>query len=149
MKKATIDKYGSKCFKFTPQRLAILDFLDGNTSHPTAETIYREMRKKYPRMSFATVYNTMEALKRRGEIMEITINPERKHYDPNASPHHHVICTACGKIGDVFVDFSPFLSLPSEVTDEFSVTGSHVNFYGVCAECGQNNQEDKVTHAPA
>lgn len=130
-----VRKYRGKGFKLTPQRIAILKFLEGNTSHPTAEDIYTEIKKKYPTVSFATVYNTVQALRDRGELLEITIDPERKHFDPNPSAHHHIMCTGCGKIGDVFSDYSTSLELPEEVTREFAVTGNHVDFYGICTDC--------------
>lgn len=130
-----IKKYKGKGFKLTPQRLAILKFLEGNTSHPTAEDIYTELKKKYPTVSFATVYNTIEALRERGELLEITIDPERKHFDPNPTPHHHVICSVCNKIGDVFVDYSGVLRVPEEILKGFSITGNHVDFYGICKDC--------------
>lgn len=130
-----VRKYRGKGFKLTPQRIAILKFLDGNTNHPTADDIYTEIKKKYPTVSFATVYNTVQALRDRGELLEITIDPERKHFDPNPSAHHHIMCTGCGKIGDVFFDYSKSLGLPEEVTREFAVTGNHIDFYGVCSNC--------------
>lgn len=130
-----VRKYRGKGFKLTPQRIAILKFLEGNTNHPTAEDIYTEIKKKYPTVSFATVYNTVQALRDRGELLEITIDPERKHFDPNPSAHHHIMCTGCGKIGDVFFDYSMSLGLPEEVTREFTVTGNHVDFYGICTSC--------------
>ncbi len=130
-----VRKYRGKGFKLTPQRIAILKFLEGNTNHPTAEDIYTEIKKKYPTVSFATVYNTVQALRDRGELLEITIDPERKHFDPNPSAHHHIMCTGCGKIGDVFFDYSMSLGLPEEVTREFAVTGNHIDFYGICNNC--------------
>lgn len=130
-----VRKYRGKGFKLTPQRIAILKFLEGNTNHPTADDIYTEIKKKYPTVSFATVYNTVQALRDRGELLEITIDPERKHFDPNPSAHHHIMCTGCGKIGDVFFDYSKSLGLPEEVTREFAVTGNHIDFYGVCSNC--------------
>jgi len=130
-----IDRYKGKGFKLTPQRLAILRFLEGNTGHPTAEDIFREIRKTHPTVSFATVYNTVQALHDRGELLEITIDQERKHFDPNPEPHHHIMCTECGRIGDVFVDYSPALKLPEDVSSEFDVIGNHVDFYGVCRDC--------------
>ncbi|MDP2690656.1 MAG: transcriptional repressor [Deltaproteobacteria bacterium] len=132
-----INRYKGKGFKLTPQRIAILQFLEGNTSHPTADDIYREIRKKHPTVSFATVYNTVQALKDRGEILEITIDPERKHFDPNPQPHHHIICSVCGKIGDIFVDYSEALGLPEDVLKEFHTTGNHIDFYGICKGCRQ------------
>ncbi len=130
-----IRKYRALSFKLTPQRLAILQFLNNNTEHPTAEDIFQNIRRKYPTMSFATVYNTVQALSDRGDVMEITIDPERKHFDPNTYPHHHIMCTSCKKVADVFADYSEALKLPSEVAASFEVTGNHVDFYGICAAC--------------
>jgi Fur family peroxide stress response transcriptional regulator len=65
-----IKKYSGRGFKMTPQRIAILDFLEGNTGHPSAEDIYKEIKKKHPTVSFATIYNTLETLKKRREIVE-------------------------------------------------------------------------------
>lgn len=130
-----IDRYKGKGFKLTPQRIAILKFLEGNTGHPTAEDIFTEIKKNHPTVSFATVYNTMQALRDRGDLLEVTIDPERKHFDPNPSPHHHIICTECGKIGDIFVDYSAALSLPDKTLEEFTPTGNHIDFHGVCRDC--------------
>ncbi|MBI5468241.1 MAG: transcriptional repressor [Deltaproteobacteria bacterium] len=130
-----INKYKGRGFKLTPQRIEILRFLEGNTSHPTAEDIYREIKKKYGTVSFATVYNTLQALKERGELLEVTIDPERKHFDPNSTPHHHIICGSCGKIEDVFEDYSGALKLPEKVLEKFTATGNHIDFFGICADC--------------
>lgn len=130
-----INKYKGKGFKLTPQRIEILRILEGNTSHPTAEDIYREIKKKYGTVSFATVYNTLQALKERGELLEVTIDPERKHFDPNSTPHHHIVCGSCGKIEDVFEDYSGALKLPEKVLEKFTATGNHIDFFGICADC--------------
>lgn len=130
-----INRYKGKGFKLTPQRIAILCFLEGNTGHPTAEDIFNEIKKQFPTVSFATVYNTVQALRERGELIEVTIDPERKHFDPNPRPHHHVMCSVCKKIGDVFADYSEALGLPDEILNEFTVTGNHIDFVGVCAVC--------------
>jgi Fur family peroxide stress response transcriptional regulator len=136
-----IEKYKGKGFKLTPQRMAILKYLEGNTSHPTAEDIFRNLKKKYPTVSFATVYNTVQALTEMGELLEITIDPERKHFDPNPMPHHHIMCTGCGKISDIFVDYSAALNLPADILNEYELSGNHVDFYGVCSSCRE--KEDK------
>jgi Fur family peroxide stress response transcriptional regulator len=133
-----LKKYKEAGLKLTPQRIAILTFLDGNTGHPTAEEIFAGVRETYPTVSFATVYNTLQALTTRGQLTEVTINPERKHFDPNTEPHHHAMCSGCDKIVDIFDDYSEALSLPQNVGDGFegfSITGNHVEFYGVCADC--------------
>jgi len=120
-------------YKRTPQRLAIFDYLEGNTSHPSAEDIYRAVSKRYQSMSFATVYNTLNMLAKTGTVRELTIDPARKRYDPDTSNHHHLLCVLCGKIMDV-PDRIP-LSLPDDLASDFTMLGSHIEFYGHCAAC--------------
>ena len=130
-----IEKYRGKGFKLTPQRLAILSYLEGNKNHPSAEEIFSDLKKANPTLSFATVYNTVQALICRGELCELNIDPERRRFDPDASPHHHIRCTSCGRIDDVMVDYSASLELPDEVLRDFDVQTNHVDFYGLCTDC--------------
>ena len=120
--------------KFTPQRLAILDFLDENSSHPSAEDIFSAIKEKHPTISLATVYNTLDSLKKRGDLLELTIDPSRKHYDPDTRPHHHIICSRCGKIGDIF-DEKLKIEIEGKDFDGFIVSSYHINFEGVCLMC--------------
>lgn len=138
--KELITKYRKKGFKLTPQRLAIMKFLEGNTSHPAADDIYRHIKKEYPTVSFATVYNTIDALKDKGELLEITIDPQKKHYEPNPKLHHHIICTECNKIADVLEDYSEALRLPYHILKEFKSAGNHINFYGICRGCQKKHK---------
>ncbi len=128
-----MEKYKQLGFKLTPQRLAILDYLDGNTSHPSAEDVYKEVAKKFPTMSFATVYNTLEALRQRGGVLELTIDPDKKRFDPNTEPHHHLICLRCRMIIDVHRTYE--LPLPKTDLGGFQVVGNHIEFYGLCPKC--------------
>ena len=133
------DRFQARGLKLTPQRIAILEYLEGNTCHPTAEEIFVSIKKKHPTISFSTVYNTVQALTDMGELTEVTIDPNRKHYDPDTKTHHHVICSGCGTIGDIFADFSAALKVPEEVSKEFTVTANHVNFYGTCRTCSASH----------
>lgn len=130
---ALMKKYRDIGLKLTPQRLAILDYLDGNREHPSAEDIYKAVIKKFPTMSFATVYNTLEALKRKGNILELTIGGDKKRFDPNTSPHHHLICIKCKQIVDIMGAYE--LSIPHGERKNFEVIGSHIEFYGTCNIC--------------
>jgi Fur family peroxide stress response transcriptional regulator len=126
-------KYQELGLKLTPQRLSILAYLEGNTGHPTADEIYRYVSKKFSTMSFATVYKTLETLKQQGQLKEITIDPQKRHFDPNTEPHQHIICSKCKKISDIFVTFD--LSLTEKHVQGFQISGSHVEFYGLCPKC--------------
>ncbi len=126
-------------FKRTPQRLAILDHLDGNTSHPSADDIYRVVARKNPSMSFATVYNTLNTLVEAGAVRELTIDPERKRYDPDTSAHHHLICLGCKKIVDITGDIP--VELPRSAAKDFQITGKHIEFYGLCPACRKQKRK--------
>ena len=132
-------KQGVAAFKRTPQRLAILEHLDGNTSHPSAEEIYRAVARKNPSMSFATVYNTLNTLVQAGVLRELSVDPDRKRYDPDTSEHHHLICSDCKKVVDIFADIP--VEIPRGLTRDFSVTGSHVTFNGVCSPCRRKKRK--------
>lgn len=135
-----IARYKEKGLRLTSQRIAILKFLEGNTCHPTAEDIYKEVKKGNPALSFATVYNTLQTLRESGELQEITIDPAKRHYDPNTALHHHIICTRCNGIKDVLVDYSENLKLPAYLLKEFKPVGNHVDFYGLCRVCQEEQK---------
>lgn len=128
-----MEKFRDIGLKLTPQRLAILEYLEGNEDHPSAEDIYTEIKKKYPMVSFATVYKTLETLKNSGYITELTIDRHRRRYDPDTGTHHHLICVTCKKIVDIHKDFS--IRVPDGEKDDFDIVGNHVEFYGICPEC--------------
>jgi Fur family transcriptional regulator, peroxide stress response regulator len=130
-------RYKELGLKLTPQRLSILAYLEDNKCHPTADDIYRHVSKKFPTMSPATVYNTLETLKERGRLREITIEADKRHFDPDTSRHHHAICEKCKKIVDIHVDFD--LTATEKDLSGFRITGSHVEFYGLCSACSRKS----------
>ena len=84
-------------------------------------------------MSRATVYNTLDLLRRRGEIVELTIDSGRRRYDPDTSAHHHLVCRSCGKVVDIFRDFP--ISLGDGESESFLVESAHIQFTGLCPQC--------------
>ncbi len=128
-----MNRYKNIGLKLTPQRLAILDFLEGNTSHPSVEDIYRVLHEKFPTMSLATVYNTLDTLRHKGRVLELSIDPEKKRFDPNTKPHNHLICVKCKKVIDIHEKFN--VALSSNQIRDFDILGHHIEFYGVCAAC--------------
>jgi Fur family transcriptional regulator, peroxide stress response regulator len=126
-------KFRNIGLKLTPQRIAVLEYLENNNEHPSAETVYANVARKFPTMSFATVYNTLAALREKGFLLELTIDADKRRYDPDTTPHNHLICTKCRKIVDVHKKYE--LLIPEDLCPEFEITGNHVEFYGVCPEC--------------
>jgi len=86
--------------KLTPQRLAVLRCLIGDETHPTAQTLYERLRKRYPTMSVATVYNTLNALDAIGYCRRLDMGGSGR-FDPNVELHDHALCERCGAMRDV------------------------------------------------
>jgi Fur family peroxide stress response transcriptional regulator len=122
--------------------MAILRVLEGNRRHPSVEEVHREVRKDFPTMSLATVYNTLEMLRKQGEVRRLSIDPARRRYDPETSAHHHLLCTECGRIVDIHRTFD--LDLGDGEGEGFEIMGNHVEFTGRCPEC---QREEVVTLA--
>lgn len=91
----------AKDLSVTAQRAAVLEFLDGNTAHPCMDTIYAQVRKRFPYISRATVYNTVRTLTRAGMLQEVLVQQDKTRVDPNVTRHHHFKCVRCGRIEDV------------------------------------------------
>src|SRR3569832_64989 len=85
--------------KLTAQRRAIVQRFAAEETHPTAQELYERLRGEFPGMSFATVYNTLDALTARGLSSTLRLGTAAR-FDPNIEPHHHAVCDGCGAVVD-------------------------------------------------
>jgi Fur family transcriptional regulator, peroxide stress response regulator len=60
---ATIEALRIKGYKATPQRIAICRIALHSREHPSALSIYDEVKKVHPTVSLATVYKTLQVLR--------------------------------------------------------------------------------------
>jgi|GEM_PF-192777 Fur family peroxide stress response transcriptional regulator len=130
-----VQKLKSIGLRATPQRVAILAFLEGNTSHPSAEQIYEALKPDMPSLSLGTVYNTLDELLQRGQLQALAISPTRKHVDANPEPHYHFLCEVCGNIYDYPGELQT--ENASEETKGFKVEKYAVYLYGTCPSCNE------------
>ena len=126
---------GSDC-RITPQRYAVLKILASSSDHPSAESIHAKLIEHYPTMSLATVYKTINLLKREGEILELEFSDLGNRYDGKKPyPHPHVICTECGKIIDPSHLNLDEITSKMMVETGFKILTHRLDFYGLCPEC--------------
>jgi Fur family peroxide stress response transcriptional regulator len=122
--------------KRTPQRLALARLLAADRSHPTALELAERVRAEHPTMSVATVYNTLQVLKRLGQVIELRLGDGPCRYDGRTvQPHAHAICTVCGRIIDVEGVQGP--NPDGALPDGFHLSAARVEFLGECAQCHQ------------
>ena len=113
------------------QRLLILDYLAKNDIHPSAETIFTDLKKIDPVISQATVYNTLKVLTEKGIVKELDFNLPSKRYEFNRSYHSHFICNKCGKI----VDLEDKKVIHNEELNDYSIDSVDITYRGLCPEC--------------
>jgi Fur family peroxide stress response transcriptional regulator len=131
--------------KLTPQRIAIVRLFAEDTSHPTAQDLFERLRPAFPSMSFATVYNTLDALARAGLAGIVRLPGKRgdaARFDPNGSPHHHAVCDACGSVTDIAAGtLAPTPAATEKLrraAPGFTVHSVERTYRGLCVKCARS-----------
>lgn len=127
-------KLDEKGIKPTFQRLSILQYLENNRTHPTADMIYEYIRNKIPTISKTTVYNTVHAFLKKGLVAELSITGQESRYDIDTESHHHFLCSECGKIYDIEIECPHGLPRKKYVKGH-QVDEVHGYFKGTCKNC--------------
>lgn len=83
------------------QRVAVGQYVFETAAHPSADQVWSEVRKAFPFVSRATVYNTLHLFVRKGLLRELVLAPGKVVFDPKVEPHHHFIEETTGRIYDV------------------------------------------------
>lgn len=117
--------------RVTPQRLMVIDALVDNRTHPTVEHIYEFVRRSYPTISLATVYQTLAMLARHGLITELHGGRDGLRCDPDTSSHAHAYCRICGAIMDIPL---PAMDCTTELSG-FKAEHLELSIYGRCDSC--------------
>ena len=123
--------------KLTPQRIALVELFAVDESHPTAQALFERLRPAFPSMSFATVYNTLDALARAGLSSTLRLG-QAARFDPNTAPHHHAVCDVCGEVRDIPAE-SAAEELRLEATD-FEVRAVERVYRGTCGSCARADE---------
>jgi Fur family peroxide stress response transcriptional regulator len=119
----------------TNQRRAVFRALLEDPHHPSPEQVCARVRKTVPRISLATVYKNLEALRKLGFATEVSPLHQTLRYDANTSAHHHLICVRCKKVLDLPLSFVRAQRISSAAAFGFKVLDVQVQFQGLCPEC--------------
>jgi Fur family transcriptional regulator, peroxide stress response regulator len=130
-----IAKFHEKGYKATPQRLAICEYVLSSKDHPTTDKVYREVKRKHPTLSLATVYQTLHLLADIGLLQEIDLGDRFSRYDPNTSPHINIICKNCGMVEDYEADDVEKLWSKIVKSLGFEPIGQRIAVYRYCDQC--------------
>ena len=120
--------------RMTKQKAVVYEILCSTDTHPTADWIYEQARKRIPEISLGTVYRNLQVLLEDKKIMELNYGKGQSRFDGNPNPHHHFVCEKCGKIYD-FAQDGPWIN--EEVLDAAPgmVKSYRFECYGICGDC--------------
>lgn len=83
------------------QRVAIAAYVLATPDHPSADQVWDAVRRDFPMVSRATIYNTLELFVEKGLLRELVLAEGCLVYDPKVEPHHHFVDDDTGRIHDI------------------------------------------------
>lgn len=125
------------------QRLAIMNYLMCNHTHPTADEIFTALTSEMPTLSKTTIYNTLKLFSEKGAIQVVTIDEKNAHFDGNPEIHPHFYCRKCGKIYDIALQKGDVLEKQFACNPNlkgFSVEQTQIYHSGICPTCKKSEQ---------
>jgi Fe2+ or Zn2+ uptake regulation protein len=127
--------FRARGLKMTPQRQCIFGVLHRLAgTHPTAETVHAAVVEELPTVSLKTVYQTLNDLSAMAELQHIDVGTGSGRFDINLDLHQHLVCDRCGRVWDVYADFTE-VRVPAELTEGFRVSSTDIVFRGQCEHC--------------
>lgn len=121
--------------KHSKQRDSIKEFLATRKDHPTADTVYMNVRQSFPNISLGTVYRNLTLLADLGEIARLRVGDGVDHFDYDTTPHYHFVCSECGTVLDL--DMTVMAQMTEAARENFDgeIEGHVTWFYGRCSKC--------------
>jgi Fur family ferric uptake transcriptional regulator len=129
---AQLARYG---FRTTQQRRAIIGCLARARRYVTANELYRRLAPR-PAAGLATVYRTLEMLKRIGAASAaVAASGETAYLFCPVEHHHHAICTRCGRVDDVPCRSQATFARMLVSRPRFTLVQHRLELLGLCARC--------------
>ena len=125
--------------RMTAQRRVVADLLDRAEEHLDAEGVLERARQQDPTIHRATVYRTLNRLKKLGLVDELDlmhVSGERHYYEVRPSTLHiHLVCTACKGVDEPSETFWDELKRRVEQENGFRPEVVRIEMAGVCSSC--------------
>ena len=131
--------------RLTPQRLAVIDTLQEAERHLDADSLLVLAREREPNLNRATVYRTIELLKKMRLVDELDLlhlQGEKHFYEVRKSRDHvHLACFQCGRIEEFTSPLFDELKVEIASQNAFSIRVIRLEVGGLCGACSTNREE--------
>lgn len=119
---------------YSYQRQVVLETVQAQKQHLTAQQIYQLARKNCPRLSLGTVYRNLNTLVEIGQVGRVCVPGEADRFDWEAPPHQHFYCRSCQKVQNLDLPLQPLEEALAECTG-VTVEGYALIVTGLCTDC--------------
>jgi Fur family ferric uptake transcriptional regulator len=101
----------------------------------SAQDLYLELRQRKQDMGLATVYRSLEALKREGVVKVRTLASGESLYSYVTKDNHHLTCVNCGE--SIAFTECPVHDLETRLENfhHFKIYYHTLEFFGMCQKC--------------
>jgi len=114
--------------KATAQRIAIYKYVVKEPKHITVDKIKKWTDKNFPKLSLATIYNTVNSFVEHGLIRAIKIPDQDKViYDTNISKHFHFFDKNKEELKDIDIEIS---SIKEQLKEKYDISEIDIIVYG-------------------
>lgn len=123
--------------RMTLQRRVILDVLEAERAHLAAEDIYERVYARFPQISRATVYRTLDTLEQLALVSHTHAGPSGALYHLSDKPAHlHLLCNSCGQVVET-AGATAADELGAELFQRYGFVAdpSHFVIGGLCRNC--------------
>jgi Fur family ferric uptake transcriptional regulator len=147
-RRSLLDELTSKGVRLTAQRRVLVEIIQGATEHLDAGAILEEARKREPGIDRATVYRTIDLLKKLRLVDELDLmhlNGEKHYYEVRTRRDHlHMACFQCGQIEEFATPL--FEELREEISREsgFQIQVVRLEVGGRCSRCSESDREEMI-----
>lgn len=117
------------------QREAILKVLREPNSHPTAEQVHEQVRKKIPNISLGTVYRNLKLLQLEEKVLELDFANGKSRFDGNPQNHYHFRCEQCGRVFNIDEPVHREIDKRLARKTGFKFYYHRLEFCGLCKDC--------------
>ena len=118
------------------KRDAILEYLRQSKAHPSAETIYTDLKAQIPDLAMGTVYRNLTLFKKQGLSTSVATVSGVERFDGNTQPHVHFICTDCDAVIDLHqMEVPDSLRSMAASCCGGQIDGCNLSFTGICRTC--------------
>jgi Fe2+ or Zn2+ uptake regulation protein len=121
----------------TKQREAVLRVIRESDKHLTANEVFDDARRLMPGISFATVYNSLNYLKKERLIGEIKFGTDANLYDRKLDRHDHALCNSCGMLVDLELSIPKKLLKEAAESSKFVPDTIELTLRGLCPNCSE------------